>query len=58
MIYKNGKMKIVEDSLRSGYNKRLSKQGKKDTEGQKNDRNQKRVQRKTPEEEKKGQRSI
>ena len=52
MIYKNENIKIIEDSLRNGYNKRLNKQGTKDTEGQKNDRNQKRVQRKTPEEEK------
>ena len=58
MIYKNENIKIIEDSLRNGYNKRLNKQGTKDTEGQKNDRNQKRVQKKIPEKGKKNQRST
>ncbi len=57
MIYRNEKEKTVEDSLRSDNNKKLNKQRTKDTEEQKNDLIQ-RLQKKIPEEERKGQGSI
>ena len=57
MTYLNEKDKKVEDSLRSGYSKRLNKQRTKDTQEQKNDLTQK-VQKKIPGEERKGQGSL
>ena len=58
MTYLNEKEKTVEDLLKNGYNKRLNKQRTKDTEGQKNDQSQKRVQKKIPEKGRKDQGSI
>ena len=57
MTYQNEIEKKVEDSLRSGYSKKLNKQRTKDTEEQKNDLIQK-VQKMIPEKERKGQEST